>query len=118
MLLTEDHLARGTVQPLPEPDAALQGAADVREKPGCRRSISPRIVTGRRPGSACSIGTISLSQIPARGSGRRRLRGARLYEGNRGSASTRAPVLKLNPAMAAAVCRVWVRRSFMYNLAC
>jgi len=47
-----------------------------------------------------SIGTISASQTAARGSGRRRRRGACLREGNRGSASSRAPVLQLKPAPA------------------
>ena len=65
---------------------------------------------GRNPGEARNIGTISLSQYSTNGSGRRRPRGARFWEGNRGSVSSRAPVLVLKPAFAAAASRVWVLR--------
>jgi hypothetical protein len=87
-------------------------------KSACRRCISSSTVIGRNSGDARSIGTISMSQYTANGSGRRRPRGARFCDGNRGSASSRAPVLVLKPALAAAFSRVWVLRRFMYNLAC
>ena len=54
----------------------------------------------------------------ANGSGRRRLRGGCVCEGIRRAASSRAPVLVLKPALAAAVRRAWVLWRFMYNLAC
>ena len=73
---------------------------------------------GRSPGLASNIGTISLSQYSASGSGRRRARGVRFCDGIRGSASSRPPVLVPKPALAAAVSRVWVLRRFMYNFAC
>src|ERR1700752_1724574 len=76
------------------------------------------MLTGRSPGAACNRGMISLSQMAANGSGLRRPRGVRVCEGNRGSASIRAPVVMLRPALAAAVSRVWVRRRFMYSLTC
>jgi len=56
--------------------------------------------------------------MAANGSGRRRPRGVRVCEGNRGSASIRAPVVMLRSALAAAISRVWVRRRFMYSLTC
>jgi len=88
------------------------------ENAAWRRCISPSTVTGRSPGVACSIGTISLSQYGASGSGRRRPRGACFCEGNRPSISSRAPVLVLKPALADAVWRVWVLLRIMYNFAC
>ena len=73
---------------------------------------------GRNPGIARNIGRISLCQNAANGSGRRRLRGGCVREGIRRATSSRAPVLVLKPALAAAVRRTWVLWRFMYNLAC
>jgi hypothetical protein len=56
---------------------------------------------------------MSLSQTAASGSGLRRPRGVARSDGGRGSASIRAPVLGLKPAMAAAVARPWLRLSVM-----
>jgi hypothetical protein len=41
---------------------------------GWRRNISSKIATGRTPGAALIIGTTSVSNTPANGSGRRRSR--------------------------------------------
>jgi hypothetical protein len=62
------------------------------------------------PGAAFSIGTTSGSQYGARGSGRRRPRGAAFCDGSLGSSSIRYAVAVENPALAAAasgesVCR-------------
>ena len=79
----------------------------------CIQSPSSNGVTSRSPGAASSMGTISLPQTLASGSGLRRPRGAACAEGSRGSASIRAPVLGLKPAMAAAVARALVYVSVM-----
>jgi hypothetical protein len=75
---------------------------------------------GYRPQSRCRLKqrhNLAL-EVGFEGSGRRRPRGWRLQEGNPGSASSRAPVLVLKPALAAAVSRLCISRSFIYNFAC
>ncbi len=66
---------------------------DVRRIPapssGCRLQSSRRMPTGRRSGALCNIGTTSSVNIPANGSGRRRLCLTLFSLGGRGSASIR-----------------------------
>ena len=97
MLLTEDHLPLRAMQRLPVRTRRSRVRRVAAEKSRCRRSISVTMLTGRNPGAGPNIGTISLSQIAASGSGLRRPRGVRFCEGNRGSASSRAPVVVLSP---------------------
>ena len=85
-----------------EPDGGGQGLLPAATS-GCRRQISSKIATARMPGAASNIGTISRSQTPASGSGRRRPRGSFFWDGNRGSASIRYAVAGENPAFAAAM---------------
>jgi hypothetical protein len=78
--------------------------------------------TGRQTGfgemsddaSAAALGNF---QFGERGK-EARVRGGCVCEGIRRTASSRAPVLVLKPALAAALRRTWVLWRFMYNLAC
>src|SRR3954469_11572359 len=117
MLLPEDHLLLRPVQRLPVADPALEGATDAIGELGMAAQQLAQDGHRAQP-EARSIGTISLSQTAASGSGRRRVRGWRFCEGARGSASRRAPVLVLKPALAAAMVRLWFRRRCIYNVAC
>ena len=81
-----------------------------------RRRISASTPIVRMPGAALRIGTTSASQMAASGSNRRRARGAAFCDGSRGSASTRKPVARLMPALAAATVVSWVFRILMYSL--
>jgi hypothetical protein len=69
---------------------------DVRYRSAVAASPASRVI-GRNPGDARNSSMISLSQYSANGSGRRRLRR------HPPTASSRAPVLVLKPAFAAAV---------------
>src|SRR5260370_33930862 len=74
------------------------------------------MATDLRPGAAVSMGTISLSQILRRGSGRRRSLAGLLAGRRCSSFSRRYAVAVLNPALAPAIAGLWVSRSFMYRL--
>ena len=78
----------------------------VRRTPGsrseCRCISASNTPTERMPGLFSRIGTTSVSKISARGSGRRRPRGATFPERRDGSSASRYPVARLKPAFAAA----------------
>ena len=62
MFLAKDHLPLRPVQRLPVRDRRSRVRRSITREAGWRRCISRSMVTGRNPGAACSIGTISLSQ--------------------------------------------------------
>ena len=83
---------------------------------GCRCISASNTPTGRMPGLFSRIGTTSVSKISARGSGRRRPRGAAFPERRDGSSASRYPVARLKPAFAAATSIVWVFFRVMKSL--
>ena len=83
---------------------------------GCRCISASNTPTERMPGLFSRIGTTSVSKISARGSGRRRPRGAAFPERRDGSSASRYPVARLKPAFAAATSIVWVFFRVMKNL--
>jgi hypothetical protein len=87
-LLTEDDLSLGAVQRPPVPDPSFQRASNAGVDFGM--STKDFLEKGDRPqpGATWSIGTISLSQTAASGSGRRRWRGLRRCDARRDRART------------------------------
>ena len=83
---------------------------------GCRCISASNTPTERMPGLFSRIGTTSVSKISARGSGRRRPRGAAFPERRDGSSASRYPVARLKPAFAAATSIVWVFFRVMKSL--
>ena len=80
------------------------------------RIISSKAQIGRSPGAAFKSGTISLSKISAKGSGRRRPRSRSHIEGSTGACRSRYPVAVLKPALAATAVTEFVCRNFMNSL--
>ena len=118
MFLTEDHLPLRAVQRLPVADPPLQRASQiVREArmPSLHlQQQGDRAQSGRGPQQRYDLAVPILNQ----GIGATPAAWRALLGGSRGSVSSRAPVLVLKPALAAAALRVWVLRWFMYNFAC
>ena len=77
---------------------------------------APRIRRQERGAEPDAVGTTSVSKISARGSGRRRPRGATFPERRDGSSASRYPVARLKPAFAAATSIVWVFFRVMKSL--
>ena len=118
MFLAENHLALGAVQRLPGPHPALQGASRPRGK--VAMATQHLAEDGDRPQTGHCLQHGDNLTVPDRRQriGLRRPCGVCFWVGNRGSASSRAPVVVLRAALAAAASRVWVRRKSMYNLTC
>jgi len=84
------RIRRSSVRLIPAPNS------------GWRRNISSKIATARTQGAAFNIGTTSVSNTLANGSGRRRPRTPFFCDGSLRSFSKRYAVKVLNDALAAA----------------
>jgi len=89
VLLPEDAVLFWAGQRPPTPHARFQRAPDAGADLGVAPPYLVRTAVARMPGVAFKIGTISLSQTSASGSGRRRPRGASFWDGRRGLFSIR-----------------------------
>src|SRR5689334_24717800 len=118
MLLTKDHLPLRAMQRLPVADPPLQRASQIVGKarmPALHlQQQGNRTQSRRGPQHWYDLAVPILRQWirPSPPTWRPLLRRHLCV------ASSRAPVLVLKPAFAAADSRVWVLRRFMYNFAC
>ena len=78
--LAKDDLLVRAMDGAPGADPTLQGPAHARAELGIAPQNLLEMATGRSPGAASRIGTISLCQTSASGSGRRRSRRTFLCE--------------------------------------